>query len=729
MRRFLFVLLLVFLARPAAAQNVPMFATGVLTPGHAVALSQTGFPGSAVVQDAGPALAGGFTELGITNDGTPFCIRDLSQTHLLCLGANVNGGGVISYNPIGDAAPQGLELILNGVSFPLPGPGGTGPLLLAPSLAVLEATSTAGSSYAMRCGYYESGDAPCLVYEASASACSLNGGAGDTGSQVKSANGLCWLAIFPTSGADIREWGADATGVSDATAAVQACLTHGGICLVPSTARVLINSNNLLIPAETMLQCVTTPSNNGALFSGSTTASAILLNPSHTIQASGNDATIQNCTIVPAGMTFPQTTSSGWTGTAFNSQNNTAVQLQGVTIAGFDVCFTMGTSIREVVNNGYFDCDGGTNAGTGSGVFSNAGDLGYLLNTKFQVLATSTACPNRLRGGVGILFTSDDGEWVDNVLAQDFAVADIEFINSADFLIGKIFTDYWRLGGGAGCSTNTSTGIISNNSSAIHIDHWSANSTNVGGHIFNSLAEATFYIGDLFINNLGGDGIQLGNTSGASQFLSSGTVIINSLRSNQGDLGPILGYAINYLDPGINSQSILVLNSAQLYTVRWNGSSGVAPYIHIPSTASANDIRINWEQVTTDLSPPIGFVGAPTITGCTGVGSGSCVLTGGFLTQLSANPFSGIVALEASGSPSASGSVTITFPYPANTWNCLVSGSVAQGFGGFTSDFWSAGFFSTIYDPTDTTIQIDWQQTAALTAAHVYGLAYQCSAQ
>jgi hypothetical protein len=114
--------LLVFLARPAAAQNVPLFATGVLTPGHAVALAQTGFPGSAVVQDAGPALAGGFTELGITNNGTPFCIRDLSQTHLLCLGANANGGGVISYNPIGAAAPQGLTLVLNGVSYPFPGP-------------------------------------------------------------------------------------------------------------------------------------------------------------------------------------------------------------------------------------------------------------------------------------------------------------------------------------------------------------------------------------------------------------------------------------------------------------------------------------------------------------------------------------------------------------------------------------------------------------------------------
>jgi hypothetical protein len=234
MRRFLFVLLLVFLARPAAAQNVPMFATGVLTPGHAVALSQTGFPGSAVVQDAGPALAGGFTELGITNNGTPFCIRDLSQTHLLCLGANVNGGGVISYNPIGSGTPQGLELILNGVSFPLPGPGGTGPLLLAASLADLEATSTAGGSYAMRCGYTESGDAPCLVYEAGAAPCSLNGGNGDTGSQVKSSNSMCWLAIWPT-GQPIspKQFGAIGNGVTNDYTAVQAALNAATLVNLP----------------------------------------------------------------------------------------------------------------------------------------------------------------------------------------------------------------------------------------------------------------------------------------------------------------------------------------------------------------------------------------------------------------------------------------------------------------------------------------------------------------
>lgn len=59
-----------------------------------------------------------------------------------------------------------------------------------------------------RDGFYAAGDAPPVVYVASNSPCSLNAGAGDNGSQVQSINGKCWLANFPASGADIREWGA-----------------------------------------------------------------------------------------------------------------------------------------------------------------------------------------------------------------------------------------------------------------------------------------------------------------------------------------------------------------------------------------------------------------------------------------------------------------------------------------------------------------------------------------
>lgn len=109
----------------AQAQNQPLFATGTLTPGHALVLQQTGTPGSAVTRDAGPAIAGNFTEIGITNDGLPLCVRDKAQQHLLCLGANALGGGLLSYNPIGNGAPNTLNINLNGQNYPFP-PTGNG---------------------------------------------------------------------------------------------------------------------------------------------------------------------------------------------------------------------------------------------------------------------------------------------------------------------------------------------------------------------------------------------------------------------------------------------------------------------------------------------------------------------------------------------------------------------------------------------------------------------------
>lgn len=112
-----------FAAPAQAQQNQPLFATGPLTPGHALVLQQTGTPGSAVTRDGGPAIAGNFTELGITNDGLPLCVRDKANQHIICLGANVLGGGMISYNPLGGGSPLGLNINLNGVNYPFPGVG------------------------------------------------------------------------------------------------------------------------------------------------------------------------------------------------------------------------------------------------------------------------------------------------------------------------------------------------------------------------------------------------------------------------------------------------------------------------------------------------------------------------------------------------------------------------------------------------------------------------------
>ena len=69
--------------------------------------------------------------------------------------------------------------------------------------------------------------APPLWYRPSNAPCTLNGGNGDNGSQVKSSDGKCWLAAFPTGGVDIRQFGADMSGVADSAPAINAALALG----------------------------------------------------------------------------------------------------------------------------------------------------------------------------------------------------------------------------------------------------------------------------------------------------------------------------------------------------------------------------------------------------------------------------------------------------------------------------------------------------------------------
>lgn len=78
--------------------------------------------------------------------------------------------------------------------------------------------------------------APPLFYRPSNAACTLNAGNGDNGGQVKSADGKCWLAVFPNGVADVREWGAIGDGVTNNTTAIQAAVNYaigyaGGLAL------------------------------------------------------------------------------------------------------------------------------------------------------------------------------------------------------------------------------------------------------------------------------------------------------------------------------------------------------------------------------------------------------------------------------------------------------------------------------------------------------------------
>jgi hypothetical protein len=397
--------------------------------------------------------------------------------------------------------------------------------------------------------------------------------------------------------------------------------------------------------------------------------------------------------------------------------NKTGAALRGVTIAGFDVCINMGTSLRTVVQDGYFDCNGGKTAGTASGVFSEPGDAGHITDNKFQVIATNTSCPNRIRDGVGVLFTGDAGEAIDNLIVQDFRVAQIYFKNSAGFELGKIWVDYYSAGG---CSLATKPiGVLLVNSSAIHFDHLDVNSMQTGVVICNSVPAASIQFNDIFGNNVAGDLIQIGTpaSSGVPQcgstggYEHAGTVVINSLRTQQGTLGPIGGYAVNFLDP-TSGNSKLILNSALLSGV--HGST--APYLKFPSTAVAQfDYQVNWSQISSDLGNR-STVGGLTSVACTNVTS--CTLGGTFVSRNSANPFAGVVQLTGDGTHS-SGVITLTIP-PITFPNCQATYQYGD------SGTWPVtGLVPIVCQSTSaTTVAFGWQVGSALGSGLHYNVAF-----
>lgn len=104
-------------------------------------------------------------------------------------------------------------------------------------------TLIAHTTYAtiVRDGFAAAGDAPPLTFVSSASPCSINAGGGDGGSQVPSSDGKCWLANFSSRLIDVREFGANATGASSATTAIQNDINYVGslASTAPSTGAVV----------------------------------------------------------------------------------------------------------------------------------------------------------------------------------------------------------------------------------------------------------------------------------------------------------------------------------------------------------------------------------------------------------------------------------------------------------------------------------------------------------
>ena len=270
---------------------------GPTTPGHAPMYVGNGY--QTVIQDSGPASGGavgiGLNELLVTNRGTgtpPYAnagtgpgytnicdydapITNATGYHFLCFGANSSGGGLIDYGYGGGASPLPFQITINGTTYPFPfvangivGPSSsvigdtacwnntTGTLVsdcgkTAPhvySLTALQAAST--TSYpngVWRDGYGNGNKSPPLFYVPLTTSCAAASLTNDGGNCVTSADSKAWKAVWPASGIDILQYGADPTGTTDATSIINAALTAAcasgpGVVMVPPGSYTVSNS-------------------------------------------------------------------------------------------------------------------------------------------------------------------------------------------------------------------------------------------------------------------------------------------------------------------------------------------------------------------------------------------------------------------------------------------------------------------------------------------------------
>ncbi len=148
--------------------------------------------------------------------------------------------------------------------------------------AILTSMSTADfPSGVWRADFSIGRGAPPLFYLPSTTACSINGGSGDNGSEVSSSNGKCWIAQFDSPNVDVRQWGVDPAGGTGAAVqnlagmvyAVNYSRTAKGRCALVPTGTVYINGPIAITAANACLRGVSRFHSN--LVTTSTTANVV----------------------------------------------------------------------------------------------------------------------------------------------------------------------------------------------------------------------------------------------------------------------------------------------------------------------------------------------------------------------------------------------------------------------------------------------------------------------
>ena len=131
----------------------------------------------------------------------------------------------------------------------------TVPTQVVPTNAALRALPATRYPSVIRLGFNTPGDGGRAAYVSSGSVCSMNGGDGDNGSQVRSADGLCWVADFSAGPPSVKVFGAVGDGVTSDVTPLVSCLAFSAskraACRVPAGATLAVD--NVTVPSGATL--------------------------------------------------------------------------------------------------------------------------------------------------------------------------------------------------------------------------------------------------------------------------------------------------------------------------------------------------------------------------------------------------------------------------------------------------------------------------------------------
>jgi hypothetical protein len=448
------------------------------------------------------------------------------------------------------------------------------------TFAALKALPTTPGAVVMLTGYYQNGDMPSVIYIPLTIPCPLNGGLGDGGSQAPSLNNLCWQALYPGTGSDIRSWGAQ-NGIEASTQVQTAVNTSNGqYCILFPVGEWVFN--NITLPSGT---CFTAPGWGAHLLqSPGTTTNALNLATGganyyfYNLQMDGNKSNNPG---------LPNVGSAGgnhFVNFDLGGNSNVRFVSNWIHDTANDAIYFSGDKLAEV--NNYFTNIGGTNFGNAGAVENQLGGA-QATNFLFQGNTVDGANGPALACGFA---GCHNGSWVGNVVknaGQGSAPADgitaYDWQNTGLTAVGNVIT-------------NSGNNCI----------HLGGSHLGISGNSCDSPVSSCFTV-------IGTQGYATGTvtvTSGSTAFTGIGTawVALNA---------PMAGNGTETFVAGTDSiVSIFTSNTTGIFEAPFSGVSGTYPY-SMKITMPETDVSISGNQCHNAMTHPQGGIVAFQISGLT----------------------------------------------------------------------------------------------------------------